>query len=256
MRSPSIIRISLLAVIITSTFFSCSKKTEEFTSEPLSDYLPLQTGKYITYRLDSLVFTNFGANTETHRYQVKHVVDQQLTDNLGRPSWRIYTYITDSTATQPWTSFGTYFITPLDQKIEVIADNLRMIKMHLPINEGFEWNGNAYLPDNPYGGVYDFSNDDDMENWNFTYNALEPSLTYRNKNYTDVYTIEEQDESENAPVTNIGSYGYKNRSVEKYSKGIGLVYRQFELWEYQPNTSGSNPYKTGFGVTLWMIDHN
>ena len=45
-------------------------------------------------------------------------------------------------------------------------------------------------------------------------------------------------------------------SVEKYSKTIGLIYRQFILWEYQPNPSGPDPYNTGFGVTMWMIDHN
>ncbi len=31
----------------------------------------------------------------------------------------------------------------------------------------------------------------------------------------------------------------------------------YEMWEYQPNTGGSGgPYKTGFGITMWMIDHN
>ena len=254
MRFPTTKRLSLLA-IITITFFSCSK-TEEFVSEPLSDYIPLQTGKYITYRLDSMVFTNFGVNTEIHRYQVKHVVDQQINDNLGRPSWRIYTFLRDSAGTGPWTPNGTYFVTPLTNQVELIEDNLRVIKMHLPVKEGYEWKGNSYLPADPYGAAYDFSNDDDIKNWDFNYDSFEPSLTYRSKNYTDVYTIEQQDEAENAPVTNISNYGYKNRSVEKYSKNIGLVYRQFELWEYQPNPSGANPYKTGFGVTLWMIDHN
>jgi hypothetical protein len=94
-----------------------------------------------------------------------------------------------------------------------------------------------------------------MENWNFFYDLPESSWAYRNQNYTDVISVEQQDESENAPVTNVANYGYKNRSVEKYSKGIGLVFRHFELWEYQPNPSG-NPYTTGFAVVQWMVDHN
>ena len=64
MRPQSVFRIGLLAIFSIS-FFSCSNKTEPFVSEPLSDYIPLQTGKYITYRLDSLVFTNFGTVTNT-----------------------------------------------------------------------------------------------------------------------------------------------------------------------------------------------
>lgn len=255
MRFVFTLRISLLAMA-AFVFFSCSNKKEEFISEPISDYIPLQPGKYITYRLDSLVFTSFGATTEIHSYLVKHVVDQQITDNLGRPSWRVYTYISDTTGTLPWTPNGTYLVTPLADQTELIEDNLRVIKMHLPIREGFEWKGNTYIPTDPYGASYDFSNDDDMKSWDFTYDIFEPSWSYRNNNYTDVYTVEQQDEAENAPVVNVNNYGYKNRSVEKYSRNIGLIFRQFELWEYQPNPSGSSPYKTGFGITLWMTDHN
>jgi hypothetical protein len=255
MRFVSTFRISLLAVI-AFTFFSCSDKKEEFISEPISDYMPLQPGKFITYRLDSLVFTSFGANPETHRYQVKHVVDAQIVDNLGRPTWRIYTYITDSAGIAPWTASSTYYITPLDNQAEVTEDNLRVIKMHLPIKEGYQWKGNTYMPDDPYSASYDFSNDLDIEDWDFAYDVFEPAWSYRNKNYTDVFTVEQRDEAENAPVVNVSNYGYKNRSVEKYSKSIGLIYRKYELWEYQPNPSGANPYYTGFGITLWMIDHN
>jgi hypothetical protein len=255
MRFQSNFFLFLLA-ITTFTFFSCSNKTEEFISEPLSDYIPLQTGKYITYRLDSLVFTNFGRNIETHRYQVKHVVDAQVTDNLGRPAYRIYTYIRDSAGTQSWTADGSYFITPLANQTEVTADNLRVIRLHLPVREGYEWAGNSYLPDEPYKALYDFSNDDDMKTpeWNFAYEAPGAAFSYRNQNYTDVLTVEEIDDSQNLPVTNV--YAYKTRAVEKYSKNIGLIYRQYELWEFQPNTSGPSPFYTGFGIRLWMIDHN
>ncbi|MBC7946440.1 MAG: hypothetical protein H7Y42_01070 [Chitinophagaceae bacterium] len=254
MKLLSYSRFSLLALLLVS-LFSCTKK-DDFMSEPLSDYFPLQTGKYITYRLDSMVFTNFGSITETRRYQLKYVVDIPVTDNEGRPAWRVYTYINDSTASGQWVSNGTIVVTPLDKKIEVTEDNLRVIKMHLPINPGFEWKGNAYLPFDPYGNSYDFSNDDDMRNWNFFYDQFEPTSEYRDQTYTDVYTIEQQDESENAPVINPSNYGYKNRGVEKYAKGIGLIFRHLELWEYQPNPSGVNPYKTGFGVIQWMVDHN
>ncbi|MBL7741338.1 MAG: hypothetical protein JNK14_19090 [Chitinophagaceae bacterium] len=246
-------RLALTAVLL-STLISCSKK-EEFVTEPLSDYVPLEAGKYITYRLDSLVFTNFGSVAEVRRYQVRHQVDQQVTDNLGRPSWRVFTFIRDSAGTQPWTPNGSYFITPLTNKVELIEDNLRVIKMQQPVREGFQWRGNSYLPDDPYGTSYDFSNDDFMEDWEFFYDVFETEWTYRDQTYTDVVTVEQQDDAENAPVVNIGNYGYINRSVEKFAKGIGMVYRRYELWEYQPNPSGS-PYTTGFGITLWMIDHN
>ncbi len=255
MRIFSITRL-IAAPIAAILLFSCNKK-EELVTDSLSDYLPLVTGKYITYRLDSMVFTNFGRTTEIHKYQVKHQVDALITDNLGRPAYRVFRYIRDSAGTQAWQPSGSYFITPLDNQVELTEDNLRFIKLHLPFRDGFSWKGNRYLPTDPYGPLYNFSNDDNMEDWDYHYNGQPGSFSYMNNNYSNVYSVEEVDESFNVPITNTGAYAARSRAVENYSKGIGLVYRQYELWEYQPNTGGAGgPYKTGFGITLWMIDHN
>jgi hypothetical protein len=261
MRILSTLRCCLLA-ITTITFFSCNEK-EEFTTEKISEYMPVVTGKYITYRLDSMVFTNFGRNTEIHKYQVKHVVDAQISDNLGRPGYRVYRYIRDSvnaqswTPAQPWVNAGTYFITPITDQIELIEDNLRFIKLHMPIKDGFSWKGNRYLPADAYGSDYPFGNDDSMEDWDFYYDGNASSFSYRNINYSDVISVEEIDDAFNVPITVPTAYASRSRAVEKYSKNIGLIYREYELWEYQPNTGGQGgPFKTGFGITMWMIDHN
>jgi hypothetical protein len=67
----------------------CSQK-DNFSSAQLTDYMNLSVGKYVTYRMDSLVFTNFGQTQETHSYQAKDVVDGTTTDNLGRLTWGLY----------------------------------------------------------------------------------------------------------------------------------------------------------------------
>src|SRR5690349_18151376 len=125
----------------------------------------------------------------------------------------------------------------------------------MPMTIDFSWKGNKYLPYKPYGSLYGFSNDDEMQDWDFNYNKLEPSISYLGNTYTNVYTVEEVDESLNVPITNPNFYALKNRAVEKYSKNIGLVYREYEMWEYQPGTGGGS-YKTGFALKMWMIDHN
>jgi hypothetical protein len=258
---PSFLIQAFLSLLLTITLFSC-KKTDTTDSsyyepERLTETLPLQVGKYITYRLDSLVFVNFQRIPEVHSYKVKHVVDALLTDNLGRPSYRIYRYITSSDTTNDFQPNGSYFITPLSDRVELIDDNLRVIKLFLPLKEGFEWKGNNYLPSEPYASYgFNFSNDDDMKNWQFFYDAPAPTFTFKGNNYTDVYTVEQQADSSNVPVAPSQQvYAYKTRSVEKFAKNIGMVYKELALWEYQPS-SGPNPYYTGFGITMWMIDHN
>jgi hypothetical protein len=255
MRQLSLCRFSLLAVAIF-TLFSCNKK-EVYDTDKLSDYIPLTPGKYITYRLDSMVFRVFGTVTEIHKYQVKHVIDAQIPDNLGRPSYRVFVYIRDSAGLQPWQPSGnTYFITPLEDRVEVVENNLRFIKIHAPVKDGYSWKGNSFLPSvvkGPYDPFFSFNNDDNMYDWDYYYDGNPSSFSYQGFNYTNVQTVEEADESTNVPII-LDAYAYRSRAVEKYSKNIGLVYREYELWDYQTNLTPH--YKTGFGITMWMIDHN
>ena len=246
----------LIVFTFSALVISCNEK-EELISEPLNDYFPMQVGKYITYRLDSTVFTNFQRNIEIHRYQEKHVVDALLSDNQGRPMYRINRFQRDSAGLAPWDAAGVYFVTVLDDQIESTIDNLRVIKLHTPVKDGFSWNGNSYLAPNPYNTLYNFSNDDNMADWDFYYDGGSSSFSYNGKNYDDVFTVESANEVFNVPVTDPASYGTISRSVEKYSKSIGLVYREYTLYEYQPNTGGSGGgFYTGFGTRMWMIDHN
>lgn len=249
-------KIFLSSCILCLSLASCSDKKEVFQTDLISEYQPLQPGKYITYRLDSVVFVNFERDMEIHRYQVKHVVDAQIQDNLGRPSYRIFRYIRDSVGLNDWVPNGSYMITPLEDQVEVIEDNLRFVKLHMPITEGYSWKGNKHLPANPFHGLYDFSNDDDIRNWEYYYDRFEPSVTVRDNNYEDVWTVEQIDDSFNMPLTDPTNYGFKSRAVDQYARNIGLVSREYQLYEYQPNPTGTSPYYSGFGIRMWMIDHN
>lgn len=257
MRSKNLIFYLAVASLLF-TFISCEKEIEEFKTEGVADYLPSTVGKYIIYRLDSTVFTNFGKNEEVHKYQVKHEVDAQITDNLGRPSYRILRYLRDSTGTQPWVNNGSYFITPLTDQVEVIEDNLRYIKLHLPLKVKTDWKGNKYLSDDPFASLYTLDNDGDMNEWDYTIDQFDATTSIGSQTVNDVFTIFQIDDHFNAPVTDQSSSGWKTLAVEKYAKNIGLVSRDFVLWEYQPPPPPAIGYgfKTGFGIKMWMISHN
>jgi hypothetical protein len=68
--------------------------------------------------------------------------------------------------------------------------------------------------------------------------------------------VVEIDDSVSDPVLEPDQYADKTYSVEKYGKGIGLIYREMFLWEYQPPYVVISPGYTGFGVKMSMIDHN
>lgn len=243
----------LLSLFILS---SCKKETEQIQLESLSDYMLSQAGKYITYRTDSTLFTNFGTLTTVHSYQEKHQVDGVITDNEGRTSYRVFRSLRDTAGTQPWKPSGTYYITPDTAAVDVIENNLRFVKLAFPLKQDNSWKGNRFLPNDPYGDAYEFSNDNNMFEWNYTYTSTGETLDLNGVAVNDVVTVQSADESLNAPVTDPATYGFINYSVEKYAKGIGLVYEELTMWEYQPNTGGNGGYKTGFGVKRTMLDHN
>jgi hypothetical protein len=56
------------------------------------------------------------------------------------------------------------------------------------------------------------------------------------------------------PYKNDLPFGNTTYSIEKYAKGIGLIYQEFIMWVYQPDQV--SPYKIGIGIKRSMIDHN
>jgi hypothetical protein len=250
-----------LAVITAGVLFGCiwlsgCDKKDDFTSDPVTDYMNLQVGKYILYRYDSLRFVDHNQRDTIVTYQAKDTVEAAMTDNLGRPSWRVVRYLRDfnSTNNSDWYPILTSMVTPSRQSIEVQESNFRYIKLVLPVKDGVSWHGNSYLPDKPYQDFYDFSNDQDIQNWDYTYQDVGSSLTLNNKNYDSTITVVQIADSTNLPIqTNVPAS--KTYWVEKYARNIGLVYKEVAVWEYQP-PSTIQAYRTGFGVTMTIIDHN
>jgi len=257
MRITSTLFLVLLSALVMG-LASCSDKKEEWVAtEPVSDYLPLAVGKYITYRVDSLVpNVLFNATLDIHSYQIKHVVDAEVTDNLGRPSYRIFRFKRNADGSGPWETAGSYFITPLTNQVELVETNLRYIKLREPIREGFSWRGNAYLPVSPFQALgYNMTVANSMGTWDYTYDLFEPITQINGQTYNDVWTVEQADEGTGDPSQSPDIFANRARGVEKYARNIGLVYRQLILWEYEVGQTQPASF-TGFGITMWMIDHN
>ncbi|MBO9593045.1 MAG: hypothetical protein J7599_09050 [Niabella sp.] len=246
----------LLAVLL---LFSCGEKAEDFSpAAQVKDYFPVQIGKSITYRIDSTVFVRSGSAVEKHQYQVKHSITDTTRDNQKRLTYIVQRQIRNADGSGNWTDNGRYYITPLDNSVEVVEDNLRVIKITGPMLAGNTWKGNTYLPLSPYEAAFGTQAGSEMNTWVFTHKGLLGSETVQGQQYSNVWTIEQANTVRNLPppATNPG-YGSMEVSSEKYSKGIGLVYRNYQIYDFQPPNQGV-PQGTyaGFGITMWMIDHH
>lgn len=236
---------------ISLFFISCKKEKDTFNSESVNDYYPLQVGKYITYELDSTVFVNFGQKDTIISYQAQDRVDAQITDNLGRPGYRIIRYIRKDTA-EDWVANNTFLVVPTENSIEYIENNLRFLKLELPIKQDFSWKGNSYID------TYSVNSDVKyLDDWDYIYDSINVPLTINSVTVDSTVKVSERDEFLGQDPSIPGTqYAEKAYALEKYGKGIGLIYREFLHWEFQGEQSGVPGYFVGYGVKLSITDHN
>ena len=243
-------KIFLSAGLLCLILFSACKKTETYKTASINDYAPLVIGKYITYNLDSLIFAdNVNPKDRVISYQVKHLIADTVTDNLGRKVLRMVRFIR-KTAADNWTPDNTFFTVNTGSSLEFVENNFRFLKLKEPIVNGSTWKGNTYIDT--------YSANSDVKyyaDWNYTYDSLNTPLKLGSIIIDSTLKVGERDDIIGNP-SDPATYSEINFSVSNYGKGIGLVYHRFIHQEYQPPTQGPTGYKVGYGITLTIIDHN
>lgn len=243
----------LLAAFVTVLFLSaCKKQTDDYKMPEISEYLNLTPGKYIVYQCDSIRFGVQGSlTTKAFSYQVKYEVDSLITDNIGRPGYRIYRYIRDTT-TKPWVRDYTCMAIIDGSSYEFVENNFRYVKLKQPFNDGFSWKGNAFI--NTTSDDFDYGY---LKGWDYTYDSVGAPLTLGSISLDNTLKVAQIDQVDGFP-DDVQSYSEINYGAEYYAKGIGLVYKKLYHSEYQPPDGiVDGHFVTGsFGVTLTMIDHN
>lgn len=233
----------LLTVLLLA---SCTKESEIPTSVNMTEYYPLQVGKFITYRLDSTVFINLNTQKVVRTYVVRDQVDAVVKDNLGNDAYRIRRMVRSSLDTTQWSDNATFLVVPSLQKTEFVENNLRFIKLINPVREGTAWQGNSYI--NTIDEFLRF-----YENWEYFYEKVGEPFTVNAKIFPETVTVNHVDEVDGNP--NDKRFFYQIRkSSEVYAKGIGLIYKDFlhEYWQPSTNSFQTNSY----GIKLTLLNHN
>jgi hypothetical protein len=243
----------LCLISIVSVANSCTQK-DDFQLEEPSSYMQLADGKYVTYRLDSLLYVNFGQKDTLIKYQAKDIVEGSITDNLGRKAWRVVRYLRDTAGLTAWQENLTYLVIPTRESLEVVENSLRFIKLTMPLRDGHTWKGNSYVNTSSTDPNWIFRFYDD---WNYTCDKTGLDYTPFTTPIANTITINQADEILGTPG-NVNAYSERNFAEEVYAKGIGLIYKDLLHWTFQPAVLPTYPngYYQGFGIRMRMIDHN
>lgn len=250
LRSATLPYIIILLVI--TLLWGCSRKADLPVAGTIPDFMPLQAGQSLTYRLDSTRYPAQGSATTTHTHIVRDRVDGGTRDAQGRPAWRIVRAYRDEADTTRWTDRESFLAIPTRLSLEWLEGNLRSIRLVNPVREGFSWEGNRYIntitdPLRQY-----------LDGWNFTYLDAGRPRTVGGWSFPETLTVLQRDEHLGNPADK-SRYSSSNRALEVYAKGIGLVYREVRHEAWQPPNAGSATgyFEPGsFAVTLRLISHN
>ena len=242
--------IKVLAVLICLQFLiSCTKQDTISPSVKAVNYYPVVVGKVWIYRLDSTTIPDFGASLIVHSYHIKDSVASSFLDNTNRMSWIVYRFITDTLEQMPWQSLSTYYITPTATNVEVLDDNnLRFIKLVTPVVKNKSWQGNSYIDTRSITSSYQY-----LDGWNYTYTAVDSPYTTLAGTIDSTVTILQQDETSPEGPFNPDYFQQRDYSVEVYAKNVGLIYKDFLHWIWQPDPEPGSYQDGSYGIRLNLI---
>ncbi|MFN3940061.1 MAG: hypothetical protein ACK4IY_05705 [Chitinophagales bacterium] len=236
--------------ILSAFLTACDREpSPQVTLAEAGEYIALAIGKYITYRVDSIYYYETIENDTIH-VEIKEVITDTFRDGSNKLNYS-YQRFSRPAGGSDWNLVGTGVFSENGNSIEKVEDNLRYIKLVSPVSVNLEWNGHAYL-----GGLASIpveqscNNLQFLEGWNFKYASVNAAETIGDFHFDAVVTVE-QNGSQNLIEF--------NQSIEKYAKGIGMVYRFFRHYTTQnicPECIWEENTECGYSVKMTVIDYN
>lgn len=232
---------------------SCSRDVEIFA--PIAyDYSPMDSGKFIVYQVDSIIYNEYEDRVDSHSYKMRYEYGRVELDAANEPIQRLLRY--ERSATNPiWELKAVCSAKNIGNQFQVIENNQRLIKLTYPVVQGDDWDGLPFIRRDTsieiQGGSINLYKD-----WgNFSYEAIEPDFSINGLSFDTTLVVLQVDKTNNI----------ERRYVkERYAKGVGLIER--EMWILDTQCGGNiascigTPWEIkaekGFILRQRILQHN
>lgn len=218
-----------VVLLCTLALFSCKKKTiEEFDNG--RKYYPLQTGNWVIYEVDSIVYDGFNQTVDTIAFELKVRIGTEFVDGEGNQAFEIersykLTDSSDFSIADVWVANYTA------GGVEQVEENKRYVKMALPPLLSSTWDGNAKNTD---------------ASWMYHYRFIHDQQTVNGLNFDSVCSVIQFDD-EDIILTQ------RQYIEEQYAAGVGLVYHR-RIWLDKKFNSSSGLYEPDDGHDVrWVV---
>lgn len=200
-------KISVLLIMIS--LWSCKKHSVEAPMDLGYDYYPTDIGKYVIYNVDSIIYDDFKHDTTEYKYQIKEKLEENYTDNEGRPTIKLVRYIKKYDpnvpySNMPWVVKDVWAVNKTNSSVQVVEENVRLTKLSFPTTVDASWNGNAF---------------NTMDEWDYQYIYTDRTQTINGTLMNKVLYVQQKDDKNKNNI-------HRQYYIEKYARGIGLVHRE------------------------------
>ncbi len=220
----TLLGVSLLCICLTA----CGKNETESLPDLAKDYFPLQIGKTLVYDVDTIIYDPQPQNfikIDTFRWQVKEVFIDTFKSTTGQLTYKIERSEKKRGTTDPFVIKKIFTAALSDNGALRTEDNLTFIKMPRFFGEKTTWDGNVYCDQSLIIEVAGDRIGLFSKKWNYDIFGLGKAEKIGLKDFTDVLTTRAQ--SDPKILTE------KRYTLEKYAKGIGLVYKEQHILDTQ-----------------------
>ncbi|MEL6968852.1 MAG: hypothetical protein AAFZ63_13700 [Bacteroidota bacterium] len=223
-RSRSTYFLGLTLSFVMLFALACDEETAEPRQDKGFDYFPIAIGQEWNYEMDSIVLRPQvgGVLYDSVLLDVRETIVDTVRDLQEQLWFRGERYDRRADSTE-WRFRQTFLLRTDDGRALRREDNLEFVKMVFPLRDDQNWDGHASF--NQYreievGGqpIQIFAD------WNYRYRQTEGSATFENLVFDDIALVE------GADYENLLN---RRLSLEAYARGVGLVYRELEVFETQ-----------------------
>lgn len=202
--------LAFLLFILVVVVSSCKKDNSGLPSFHY-DYYPLEEGTFVEYEameishdIQALV------QRDTTRFLLKTVIGESFVDNTGNTAHKFLRY-TKQNPNEDWTLRDVWSTKRIQERIELVEENVRVVKLVFPPNRTKIWDINAYNVNDKIQATY--TPELLHQPYNFNGFSLDSTLHVKVKKDFNL-------------VTDVNMF-------EVYAKGVGLIYKHFKMNEIQ-----------------------
>lgn len=235
---------------------SCSETstTQDYDLEMGFEYYPLEVGKYLIYKKELKTYDIEGAGVEiveTTNYVKEELIGTTL-DNQGESIFIIERFEKQN-LNDEWLIQNVWTVKATDNRIEETSENIKLVKMIFPLQEGKNFDATLFVDENTLVEVAS-ENIEIYKNWDAEILTVDQAENIGSLSFDNVTTISYADDE---------NLIEKRYALSKYAKDIGLVYQEDWFLDFQPQNGDfleSTPWeekaRMGYILKKTLLEYN